>query len=391
MNKKNILIVTRSYDQNIGGMETHTRLIIEKLVSSGHNVTVITPELAKGSKSLFYINNITVYRISKMPNLMLKYSLSFWLAVRSFIKCNHNKYDHILNVSMATGFVNAALIKKYKLDIITVLHGTYQLERRSLVSQFFVTRNRSIKTLLGIPYCFMMQIIQNKVVFNSKKIISASTIITDDLKIIYRNIDRKITTIRNFIDNNQFAYVERNYNEKKSLNFLYVGRLHKEKGIDMIIMAVDEFERKKISYTLIIVGDGDMFPGLKNLVKDNKRIKLVGAVSNDEVVEYLDVSDIFLFPTKRTGEGMSISVLEAMSVGIIVIAPDILSMKELFVDKEDGLIFKLGNQQDFEEKIFWCFDNLKKLNIISANASKKIECNHSLSGALNLIENEIIA
>jgi len=385
-----ILVVTRSFDQQIGGMETHTLLIVKHFLARGYSVTVVTPHIHDGNAPLFTLKGLIIKRISSPPNDLLKYSLKFLVAIRNFIERHGYEYEHIISVSMAAGFVTRRLTNKKNIQITTVLHGTYHLEQQSLISQFFNTRNKNIKTLLGIPYCAIMKILQWNIVVCSSKIISASTIITKDLNKCYdKKYTNNITTVKNFINEKHFGFIERFNRSRTELKLLYAGRLHKEKGIDMIIKLVGFLEHLNIPYHLDIVGDGAMLKQVETSFKDNQKVNLVGKVSNKKVAIYLKEADIFLFPTKITGEGMSLSLLEAMSTGMIVITSDIPSMIELLDDKKDGLLFKLGDQKDFNNKVLWCIKNIDQLKNISHIARKKIVTDHSLLKGLNIIEKAI--
>src|SRR5215813_26495 len=133
MNKK-ILVTTRSYDHQIGGMETHTLSLVKYLTTKGFSVTVLTPELQKNEEAKFLLSDVEVIRISKFPNTLLKYSLSFWRAVQKYIEHHFREYDCVINISMACAWV------KKRIDfppIISIQHGTYDLERRSLLHRLY--------------------------------------------------------------------------------------------------------------------------------------------------------------------------------------------------------------------------------------------------------------
>lgn len=74
------------------------------------------------------------------------------------------------------------------------------------------------------------------------------------------------------------------------------------------------------------------------------RAKLLGAVST--IPALLNVSDIFVLPTTRLGgheEGCPVSVLEAMSVGVPVIASNVAGNRDLVENERTGLLFEPGD------------------------------------------------
>ncbi len=385
MIKKKILIITRSFDHRIGGMETHTQLVAEYFAKSDFIVDVLTP-IANNPVDLQLSGNIFIKRISKQPTDLLKYSFAFWYGVRNFIKHHYNEYEHIVNISMAISLVSSAFVQKNDIDITTILHGTYELEKQSLLKQLIY--KKSLKTFLGVPYCYIMKKFEANVLKNSKKIIVISDNIVRDINHRYSNYKSKIFLVKNFVDTDKFINVDRSY-KGRLLKLLYVGRLHPEKGLDMIVKLAEEIRNKKLNIEITVIGDGEMYNQLLGIDKLNNKIKVLGRKTSDEIVSYLKKSDILLFPTKISGEGLPISVLEAMATGLIVVASDIHSMQALFDNNVDGLLFNFASQKEFEKKILWCLENEEKLPKISRQARKKIEDKYSLKNNMLKIFNII--
>ena len=105
---------------------------------------------------------------------------------------------------------------------------------------------------------------------------------------------------------------------------------------------------------LIIVGDNNNQYG-KNLMKKknhlqaSKKIYFTGKVS--EVQNYLSIADIFVLPTHNKGrkEGCPVSLIEAMSCGIPVIASNIPGVKDILKPFENTL-FQPGDTLSLIEK-----------------------------------------
>lgn len=124
---------------------------------------------------------------------------------------------------------------------------------------------------------------------------------------------------------------------QEALVVLYTGRLHPMKGLEHLIQGwrgvLEEFPQAR----LWIVGDGPSGPELRKLVNDlalNGEIVFAG--SFDDVQDFLYAADLFVLPSLQ--EGLSLSLLEAMSVGLPVVVSDIPANRAIIIDGTNGLV-----------------------------------------------------
>ena len=121
---------------------------------------------------------------------------------------------------------------------------------------------------------------------------------------------------------------------------------------------------------LFIVGDGDELDKLKMIISElalEDNVELIGARNDINVI--LSESDVYILPSLE--EGLSISLIEALSSGIPIIATNVGGNPDVIQDYKTGLLFESGNFNDLSEKIFeYTIDyNLRK--DISINCIKK--------------------
>ena len=98
-----------------------------------------------------------------------------------------------------------------------------------------------------------------------------------------------------------------------------ISRFNLSKRIDIAVRCFEKFKNITGEGKLILIGDGDTFKDIKQLVKTSKyksSIKLLGYKSNVE--KYYPLFDIFLFPAK--GEGFGLTAIESYFNGISVLA-----------------------------------------------------------------------
>ena len=144
---------------------------------------------------------------------------------------------------------------------------------------------------------------------------------------------------------------------------LSVGELNKNKNHQMIIKAIARLNNRKVKY--VLCGQGPLKNELIKLSQDlkvEKQVRFLGF--RDDVSEIYKVADLFVFPSYR--EGLSLSLMEAMSSGLPVVCSNIRGNKDLIKDGESGYLINLGNIEGFGEAIKKLVgnDSLKKWNDI---------------------------
>ncbi|MBC8266777.1 MAG: glycosyltransferase family 4 protein [Flavobacteriales bacterium] len=104
-----------------------------------------------------------------------------------------------------------------------------------------------------------------------------------------------------------------------------------------------------------------------------KNIIVHGEVNNAK--EFMEKHHLMIVPL-WSGSGIRIKILEAMAVGKIIISTSIGADGINYKDKKNILI--ANTQEDFANKIIWCFENPIESKNIGENAKKNIQENYSL-------------
>lgn len=116
-------------------------------------------------------------------------------------------------------------------------------------------------------------------------------------------------------------YRRRREPETAHKTILYVGRLEKRKGVKYLLQAYHKLAKNRRDVNLTIAGDGPDREKLEALVHDKHipRVTFKGWVSDDEKLQLLSRAWLFCSPALY-GESFGIVLLEAMAVGVPVIA-----------------------------------------------------------------------
>ncbi|MFH1744899.1 MAG: glycosyltransferase family 4 protein, partial [bacterium] len=150
--------------------------------------------------------------------------------------------------------------------------------------------------------------------------------------------------ILNSVIENKIAGGEEEY-------LLYYGRLSKEKGVDLIIKAMEKIENKKIKLKIAGVGPDSL--SLKKLVKEtgqSARIQFVGWKSGNDLRDIIGGAKAVIMPSVWP-DNMPFCMLESLAQGKVVIASRVGGMPEIVKDNENGFLFSCGDYFDLAKKL----------------------------------------
>jgi len=117
-----------------------------------------------------------------------------------------------------------------------------------------------------------------------------------------------------------------------------VSRFEKRKGYDIFIEVASKIVRRYSKVKFLAVGHGDQLEQLRNTAgRCGLYEKVIFSAPRRDMPEVMAAIDIFLF-TPYWGEGLPLSVLEAMAAGKPVVASNVGSNNELVIDGETGFL-----------------------------------------------------
>jgi glycosyltransferase involved in cell wall biosynthesis len=127
--------------------------------------------------------------------------------------------------------------------------------------------------------------------------------------------------------------------QSKVATIISVARIAPEKGFNFLLDALKQVFEQYADVRLKIIGDGPVRGALHGQALDlgiSDRVQFVGQMTETEIIAELGQSDLFVLPS--VAEGLPVSVMEAMAVGVPVVATNIAALGELV---EDGLSGRL--------------------------------------------------
>jgi glycosyltransferase involved in cell wall biosynthesis len=241
--------------------------------------------------------------------------------------------------SIPQGFTGLLLRKLCRIPCVTSLHGS---DVHGLNFPFLRTLNK--KVILDSDACTA----------NSRATADRAHGISGrgDIRVIAMGVDI------DFFAKSVGRVTTPNHEGRQDKIILFAGRLIDVKGVEHLVKAFPAVLEKQANAKLLVVGSG---PCKEDLVSLSERLHLQekvvfqDAVSQEELVRYYSMADVFVLPSVTTDEGetegLGVVLLEAMASGVPVIGTGVGGIPDIIKDGETGLLAVEKNPKDLAEKI----------------------------------------
>ncbi len=173
--------------------------------------------------------------------------------------------------------------------------------------------------------------------------------------------------------------------EATPVSILASGRLVPEKGYALLVEVARMAKERNRNWRFVIAGTGkskDSLLGLINYYKLNETITLAGFCS--DLTPFLKEAELFVHPSFH--EGMSNSVMEAMSYGLACVVTRVDGAGELIQDGVNGLLVEPGSAEALFDRIDWLLANPASMMAIREQARQTIREKFKLSYTVNELE-----
>ena len=220
-------------------------------------------------------------------------------------------------------------------------------------------------------------------------ILNSCYLFCDRIVLLYDNAKKEV-----FWSNNKVRIINNGVElpsilEKKTsspiVNILCISRLDSNKGIDWLINVFSETFRDDKGIELTIAGAGPLYESLNNFIsnKDITNVKLLGFV--EDIQSQLSSADIFVLPSKF--ESFPLSILEAMSFGLPIIATDTGGVSDMVENDQNGYLVNYNNDKELKASFVMLYND-KKIRMSQGKcSSKRFMENFLISKCVEKIEN----
>ncbi len=340
---KKILFINWQDKENpdAGGAEVHLHEVAERFVRDGISCTAIVSKF-KGASDHSVQNGLDIYRHGRRWNFNFVVLFSF----KKWVK--HHNPDLIVDDSNKIPFF---LAMQTKTAVVVRIHHLFRE---------VIFKEASFPAAL---YVYIMETLALKS-WKNLPVLTVSKSTQDDL--------RKSGVLNSAIALNGVdfeSYQKLAHVEKKPYQLLYLGRIKKYKGLDMLIRVVVSLKDKFPELNFVIAGMGDDVPRLKKMVADlgaNGYIHFAGFLSREGKMELYNESCVALNSSLKEGYGLT--TIEANACGTCVVATDVPGLRDSILNGKTGFLSPLGNEIDFEKKVEILLSDSKKRQEMESNA-----------------------
>ncbi len=337
----------------LSGVQNMMINLIDHLDRNEYDITVIS---APNGPMIEKLNEMGIRHVA-FQNLIQKINFH---DIRIFIQfCKFfrkERFDIVHTHSSKTGFMGriAAKLAEVKIVIHTIHGFPFHPYQSKIVRSFYQNLERIAAFFCDTAVSvnsYERELAVQKHLINKKKII---TIYNGIQKLVLQNcIQRKELGIA---ENNTIVGSVSRFSEQKNI-------------INLINVAIDSVKIDQ-SITFIFIGDGEYYKHAQQLLREARvedNIHLIGWKSN--VAEWYELFDIVILYSKW--EGLSLTILEAMSMKKPVIASDIKGNNELIADGKNGYLVKIGAHKELTKKILSLSKDTRTQNNFGAVGYKK--------------------
>ena len=347
--KIKVLIITSRAD--FGGGPKHIYSLINELKSK-IDFTIACPK----DYPYFdlYSKIVGSNNIAEIPHR--KFNLSYLLSLINFVKKNKIRIIH--SHGKGAGIYSRLLSLFTGKITVHTFHGIHIDEYNSFKRFLYL----SAEKILSI---FTKRVVS---VSNSEK----NRVI--ELKIANK---KKIMKIENGIEIDKNKVVK--FNPKINVfDIISISRFDFAKNSNLLIPICKELNSidPKFNYAINILGDGELKDIFEQKIISNEltdKIKLLGT--------QIDISDIlinsFCYISTSKWEGMPLSVIEAMSVGLPIIATNVTGNKDVVINNVNGFLYDINNPKEAAEYIIKIAKDFKIWERFSKASKEMAENNYS--------------
>jgi glycosyltransferase involved in cell wall biosynthesis len=327
-----------------GGAEVYFQEIFKRIAANGHIVHLLCAKFA-GAPETEMIDNIQVKRIGGANT----FNFAVYRQLKDIVE--QENYDIVIDDLNKVPFFSPWNIKKPVL--VMMMH----LFRGSIFKEVFFPFGAYVYLSESfIPLCYKNQLFV-ALSESSKK---------DLLKF---GIDgRNIVVVPPGTDTIKF---HPDFSKKGENLIVHVGRLKKYKSTDHLILAAKLLTEKGKKFKVLILGDGDDVPRLKELNTKlglDDMVKFTGFVPESEKVLIYQKAAILVENSIK--EGWGLIVMEANACGTPVVSSRVPGLVDSVLENKTGFFYEYGKIEELAQKIERLLDDEALRNEMGKNGIK---------------------
>ncbi|MFZ5642124.1 MAG: glycosyltransferase family 4 protein [Bacillota bacterium] len=358
--------------KSVGGLAQHVFDLTKALAEIGEEVHLVTIG-SNDAPDFETVNGVKVYRVYPYNVSSLDFAnwvtqLNVAILEKAVSVMNDIGNFHIVHGhDWLVAYAARALKHAFRIPLVATIHATEYGRNYGL-------HNNMQRHISDVEWWL---------IYESWKVICCSKYMRGELQCVFQVPDDKLSIIPNGVNTDAFRMKSNNYNrgEYASPNeqiVLYVGRLVREKGVQVFIDAMPHILKYRPATKFIIAGKGPHQNDLRNqsaALGVSDRVYFTGYV-NDELRNSLyNWADVAVIPSLY--EPFGIVALEAMAAGTPLVISDTGGLSEIIQHRVDGLKAYTGNSQSLADMVIWMLNDRSMAEKMKNKAFEKVRKEYS--------------
>jgi glycosyltransferase involved in cell wall biosynthesis len=324
-----------------GGIVRVCYEISKRLADKGHEITVYTTDGFKSRLEVkknqpVDVEGMEVYYFRNVSNFLAKRNFYLPYLLPYVAKKDIQKFD-IIHIHTFRSLLAVPIwyyAKKYNIPYILQVHGTV----------LPISQKQRLKKKFDIFFGY-------KILRDASKVIALTKTEAEQYKKMGVN-ENKIEIVPNGVDLSEYDNLPKKGEFRRKYKIgddekmiLYIGRLHKSKGIDLLVKAFADLSKELGNVRLVLLGPDDGYQlALNGIIKELKidnKVLFTGFVNNEEKMAAFVDADVFVTPSFT---GFPVTFLEACACGTPVITTN--KGDELdWIDEKVGYVVEYDKDQ----------------------------------------------
>jgi glycosyltransferase involved in cell wall biosynthesis len=387
-----VCMLAETFHPVIGGCESQARLLAEQLTERGHQVMIVTRRTSSGLPASDRLGGVRILRVGPGGPGGFKRWPMVLTALTTLFRMRR-EFDVVLVLGFRSLGLSAGILRRWGKGCVLKAESNGEMS-----GDFFAPRLERLR--LGVASLPVRALIgrRNRVLTRADAFIAISAAVEAELRSAGIP-EAKITRIPNAVDSLVVrpADVEEKGQLRARLGFgagdvlvTFTGRLVSYKGLPLLLRVWERVVADVPSARLVLVGAGgqdihNCEDELRAFVRDRSmddRVVFTGDVSN--VHEYLQASDVFIFPTEN--EAFGISLIEAMSCGLPVVAASTGGITDIVEHGVDGILVPPGDDVATEAALRALLSDPEKATGLGVAARRTVKHRYSVDSVVDSYE-----
>jgi len=312
----------------LGGMEAYMGDLLKSSLVERHSVQLLNiskPRLFKGGVYKIRTGYAGAFK-RKITITLTSYAYSLTFLVKFLFHLARRRIDivHIHTASYTSFWEKCIYIlfaKAAGRKVVLHVHG-------ALFREFYENSSNSIQALI------------RKYLNKCDAVIALSSGWKTFLSTLVG--EERIYVVRNGIDQQPFR---QHGQQSNVVRFLHIGEVSQRKGVFDLIEAAAILKRKGLQFQIDLAGPGEIREAQEKARRLDvaDRLTVHGPRRGEEKYKLLQMSQCFVLASY--GEGLPISILEALAAGLPVISTPVGGIPEVISDEVNGILIEQGNSE----------------------------------------------